>query len=707
MRLDALLRPRSIAILGASERPSMGRTLIESLERLGFPGAIYPINPKYETLGSRRCYASVAELPRDVDVLAFCVNHARVLEHVRPAAERGVGAAVIFDGGFAETGPEGRRVQDEIAGICREAGIALCGPNCMGVVSPHARSMLWFGGLRDPGPLAGNVALVSQSGSICIGMLADCRRFGWSHVISSGNEAVLTTADFLDYLVDDPDTRVIATFTESVRAPERFVAALDRAAARGKPVVVLKAGQSERTRRAITSHTGGLAGEGRVFSAVLRAHGAIEVADLDEMTEVLACCQGERWPRGRRLAVVTASGGQAELILDLAGTVGLQLPPLAAGTRAEVERVVGSVTGDGNPLDAWGNGNFATNFSHALRVLGDDPGYDAVAFCSDSFDDQPIGVPSRLLEYVGFLAEAAKGSAKPFYFMTMRSGVFRRDQVAFLREHGIPVIGGTRQGLGAIDRLARWAEPMPAPRAAALGSGRRIETMLAGRARRTIHERDAKRLLAGAGLPVVGERLVTTLEEARTAAAALGYPIVLKVVSDEIPHRSDLGLVAVGLRDERELGYEWERMSRRLEEIGPRDGPDGFLVQAMARGGLEVFAGVSRDPDFGLVLAFGAGGVMIEALGDVALRPLPLRAGDADAMIAQTRAAVLLGGFRGRPPGDVAALARCLEALADFAWAEREWLAEIDVNPIVVRERGRGCVVVDALIVPGAAARGG
>jgi len=484
VRLDALLRPRSVAVLGASERPSIGRAVVESLELMGFPGDIYPINPKYETLLGRRCYPSIASLPAGVDCLAVCVNHERVLEHMRPAAERNVGAVVVFDGGFGEAGPEGRRVQNEIASICREANIAFCGPNCMGVVNPHDRSMVYVTALRDPALLAGNVGLISQSGSICIGLLADCRRFGWSHVISSGNEAVLTTADFLEYLVDDPETRVIATFTESVRDPERFVAALDRAADRGKPVVVLKAGKSERTRRAVMSHTGGLAGESRVLSEVLRAHRAIEVADLDEMTEVLAACQGERWPRGRRLAVMTASGGQAELILDVASTAGLELPPLSAGARAEVERVIGPLTGDGNPLDAWGNGDFAANFPHALQVLGADPDSDAVALCSDAFDDQPIGTPSRMLEYARMLAAGAKASAKPFYFMTTRSGVFRRDQSDFLREHGIAVIGGTRQGLGAVDRLARWSEPLRPPRAMAASRGR-VAALLTGGARST------------------------------------------------------------------------------------------------------------------------------------------------------------------------------------------------------------------------------
>jgi acetate---CoA ligase (ADP-forming) len=695
--LAPLLRPRSVAVLGASDRPSPGRMIIESLDRIGFAGPIYPVNPKYETLFGRRCYPSVDDLPEAVDVLALCVNHARVLEHMPPAARRGVRAAIIFDGGFAERGEEGRRRQEELVAICREAGIALCGPNCMGVVSPHARSLVYIQTLADPTLLAGNVGLISQSGSLCIGLLADCRRFGFSHVISSGNEALLTAADYLEFLIEDPATRVIALFLETVREPERFVAALDRAADRGKPVVVLKVGRSERARHAITSHTGGLAGEARVFSTVLRAHRAIEVGDVDEMVEMLACCQGPRWPRGRRVAVMTASGGQAELILDLASAAGLDLPPLSPSARAEIQGALGTLSGDGNPLDAWGNGDYATNFPRAIAALGADPDYDVVTFCSDSFDEQPFGTPERLLAYARILAEGAARSLKPFYYMTTRSGIFSRDVLAFLREHGIPVIGGTRQGLGAIDRLARWSVAPPARPAASPRSGR-LAAMLAAGPRPTIHERDAKRLLAEAGLPITDERLVPGLSEACAAASTLGYPVVLKAVSDDIPHRSELGLVAVGLRDEPELVDAYERMSRRLEERGQRGGIAGFLVQPMARDGLEVFAGVSTDPDFGPMLVFGAGGLLVEALDDVALRALPLRDGDAEAMIADTRAGNLLGGYRGRAPGDVAALARCLRALADFAWAERGSIAEIDVNPIVVHERG--CTIVDALIVP-------
>lgn len=702
IELDALLKPRSVAVLGASERPSVGRTIVENLERIGFEGEVYPINPRYQTLLGRRCYPSVEELPAGVDVLALCVNHERVLEGLRPAARKGVRAAVAFDAGFAESDGAGRRRQDELVAICREAEIAFCGPNCMGVISPHERSLVYLNALRDPAPLAGSVGLISQSGSIVIGLLADCRRFGWSRVISTGNEAVIVAADVLEYLVDDPATHVIAMFLETVRQPERFVDALDRAADRGKPVVVLKVGRSERARRAITSHTGGLAGESRVIEAVLRAHRAIEVHDMDELTETLAACQGTRRPTGRRIAVVTNSGGHAELILDVATSVGLELPPLSSTTRAEAARVIGPIAGEGNPLDAWGNGDFQTNVPHALRTLGADPEIDAVVWCTDSADASALGTPERFMTYARMLVEGSRESTKPFYLMGTRPGIFRRDQHELLSAQGIALIGGTRQGLRAIDRLARHAEPLAPLRRSPATSMPTLGTMMpGGTARRTIHEHDAKRLLAAAGLPVVRETFCTAREEAIVAAGAIGYPVALKLVADDVPHRSDLGLVAIGLGDAGELGEAWDRMtavrSGTLEDVAVA----GFVVQQMVSGGVEVLAGVHHDRDFGPLLAFGLGGVVAELFTSVALRPLPLRVGDAEAMVAETAtAAKLLAGFRGQPPADVEALHRCLEALGDYAWADRAAIAEVDLNPIKVLPRGQGCVVVDALIVP-------
>ena len=457
MRLEALFRPKSIAVVGASEKPTIGRRLIASLDRFGFLGSIFPVNPNYSTVLGRQCFASIAELPEAPDVAVFCVGHERVLEPFAAAAERGIKAAVIYDGGFTERGEDGRRRQVQIEGICRDGGIALCGPNCMGVLNPHHRSTTYLQELRDPAGLAGNVGIISQSGGFCIGLLNDVRRFGFSHVVSSGNEAVTATADYLDYLVDDPHTRVIGGFIEIVRYPDRFAAALDRAAAQRKPVVMLKVGRTERAQHAVTTHTGGIAGASEFASELFRAHRAIEVPDLVEFSEAIAAAQSTKQAAGRRLGVITSSGGLAELILDIAASTDLQLPPLPAAVKAEIDHQIGFVTGDGNPLDGWGNGTFLVNLPHALRVFDASPDHDIIVFCRDNCDGQPFESPEIGWAYLELFERAAAASGKPHYLLHTRPGLMNREQVAHLRKAGIAVVGGLREGLGAIDRLARQA----------------------------------------------------------------------------------------------------------------------------------------------------------------------------------------------------------------------------------------------------------
>jgi acyl-CoA synthetase (NDP forming) len=325
------------------------------------------------------------------------------------------------------------------------------------VLSPHDRSTTYLQELRDPAGLAGNVGIVSQSGAFCISLLTDIRRFGFSHVVSSGNEAVVVAADYLEYLLDDPHTKVIGCFIETVRSPDRFAAALDRAAAQDKPVVVLKVGRTERTRHAVTTHTGGLAGEPGFVSELLHAHRAIEVSDLVEFTEVLAAAQGARRAAGRRIGVVTSSGGLAELILDIAGSADLRLPPLSTAAMEEIERRIGFVSGDGNPLDAWGNGTFATNLPHALGLLDRSPDHDIIVFCRDNCDGQPFEMPELPWSYLELFVRSADNSRKPHYLLHTRPGVMNREQVAYLRAANIAVVGGIREGLAAIDRLARYA----------------------------------------------------------------------------------------------------------------------------------------------------------------------------------------------------------------------------------------------------------
>ncbi|HZR59708.1 MAG TPA: acetate--CoA ligase family protein [Xanthobacteraceae bacterium] len=698
MPIEPLVKPRSVAIVGATDRGGPGRAVMESLGAIGFTGPIYPVNPKYKTVLNIACYPSLMELPEAPDIVVFSIRNPLIPEQMRLAVKRGARAAVIYDSGFAETGADGARLQEEIAGLAREAGMPVCGPNCMGILNPPARVTTYKQNIMDPPAIVGNVGIVSQSGSVCIALLSDLRRFGVSLSVSAGNEAVTRTVDYLEYLIDDPNTKAIATFTETVREPERYVAALDRAADAGKPVVVIKVGRSERTQRAITSHTGGLAGSSRVFSELLRAHRAIEVSDLDEMTEVLAVCQGRRWPRGRGISVITGSGGLSELIQDNATALGLDLPPLSPAERAEAERVIGRISGDGNPFDAWGNGDYATNLPHAMAVVDASERIDAICYCSDTSNDPVIGHPGRVLENVAMLTAAAQKSAKPYYLLSTRSGVMNRKQVDAMREAGLVVIGGTRQGLAALDRMGRWAAASKALRK----PGAKPQLTLADHefaGRRTINEFDAKRLLAAYGIPVARELRVITASEAAQAAEKLGYPVVLKVVSDAIAHKTELGLVAVNLKNADELAAAFTRLNKAVASLDPYPADVAYLVQEFVADGVEVFAGVSRDPDFGLTLAFGLGGIAIEALKDFSLRMLPLRDGDAEAMIAETRGAALLGPLRGREAADTQGLAECLYALGEFAWGNAARIAEIDLNPIKVLPGRGGCVVVDALIV--------
>ena len=698
MQLDPLVNPRSVAIVGATDRGGPGRAVIESLGAIGFTGPIYPVNPKYPTVLNIKCYPSLTDLPEAPDIVVFSIRNPLIPEQMRLAVQRGARAAIIYDSGFAELGADGAKLQEEIAGMAREAGMPVCGPNCMGILNPPERVTTYKQNIMDPAAIVGNVGIISQSGSVCIGLLSDLRRFGVSLSVSAGNEAVTRTVDYLEYLIDDPNTKVIATFTETVREPERYVAALDRAADAGKPVVVIKVGRTERTQRAITSHTGGLAGSSRVFSELLRAHRAIEVNDLDEMTEVLAVCQGKRWPKGRGISVITGSGGLAELILDNATAAGLDLPPLSAAERAEAERVIGRITGDGNPFDAWGNGNYAVNLPHAMSVVDQSERIDSICYCSDTSNDPIIGHPGRVLENVAMLATAASKSSKPYYLLSTRSGVMNRKQIDAMRQEGLVVIGGTRQGLAALDRIGRWAIGLKPVRESAAQTQGRLADQLKG-SPRTINEFDSKKLLAAYGIPITREHRVETLADAAKAANSLGYPVVLKAVSDAIAHKTELGVVAVNLKNEDDLANAFARLSARLGKLEPRPADLAFLVQEFVAGGVEVFAGVSRDPDFGLSLAFGMGGIAIEVMRDFALRMLPLRDGDAEAMIAETRGAALLGAVRGGEAADVKSLAACLYALGDFASHNADHIAEIDLNPIKVLPQGRGVIVVDALIV--------
>jgi acetate---CoA ligase (ADP-forming) len=693
--IRALMAPRSIAMVGASDRPgSIGVAVIKSLSHLGFKGDVWAVNPtKTEVLGVP-CYPSLMELPKAPDLVAFVVRGSSIPDHLDALRTVGAKAAVIYDGGFAEAGADGKLLQEHIASACTASQIALCGPNCMGIISPHAASSSYKLPILDGDRLRGNVGVISQSGSITIGLLADVRRFGFSHVISSGNEAGVNAADYLDFLIDDPNTSIIALFLESVRSPERFLAALRRASRLGKPAVVLKVGRSERAKRAVATHTGALAGEADVFSAALRSVNAIEVRDIDEMSELLAAFQPTSRLRGGRTGVATLSGGHSELILDLAESAGIDLPPLSSNELREIQRVVGHVSGDGNPIDVWGNGDTRVNFDHTIGVLSNYPGYDALVLC---YDQNEAPVIESQGTAVTMFAEAAEKFSKPLYVLNMRSGLMRNSSIELLRKSGAGVLSGARQGLEAIHRLGIYERRRDLKDLAA-GQPGLTPSILEGESRSAINEFDAKKILSKFGIPIPNEELHQNVDHAVAAAERIGWPVVLKAVSDDVLHKSEHGLVKLNIRSAEILRDAWISLTDNFSINTPTAKLKGILVQKMVSGGIEVFAGLSRSPEWGVALAFGLGGIFIEVIQDVSLRLLPLSADDAVEMILETKAAKILAGARGSPPADVKALAKCLQALARFGENSAGDLVSCDLNPIKVLPEGEGCVALDALI---------
>jgi acyl-CoA synthetase (NDP forming) len=693
--IEAILDPKSIAILGASDRPgSIGAIVLDSLRRCGYAGDVWPINPRYTELFGYRCYGDLTQLPSAPDVVALCTRGDTAAGHLAQLFKIGGRAAVIYDGGFAETGSEGVKRQNELAEFCRQNGIAVCGPNCMGTINTHTGATTYKLPLLDRDRLRGNVGIISQSGSITIGLLGDTRRFGFSTIVSTGNEMVLEAADYIEALVQDEHTENIAVFIESARNGRRFLEALERARSAGKPVVVLKVGRSSRAGLAVQSHTGGLAGEARLFSEVLRKSAAIEVSDIDEMTEVLAALQVQKRPRGRRIAVVTGSGGQAELMLDIAEAHGVDLPPLDDVSRHKAEEVIGHLTGDGNPMDAWGSGDVKRNLPHAFSVLEQSAGYDTIVLCNENIDHAPIG---RAEGVIKLFCDAAGQSEKPFFALNMRPGLMHIDNVALLKAAGAGMLGGARQGLLAIDRIAKYTRDRPK---SSTSHPSYAPVSLKGNGNsKTINEFDSKRLLAAHGIPVVEERLALDLISALDAAIQIGWPVVLKAVSDDLPHKSELGLVKLGIGNEREFRDAFSDMERKLQSLEPSVSLRGYLVQPMVSRGLEVFVGLKRDPQWGMTLVFGVGGVLIELIRESALRLLPVSDQDIDAMLRETRAWDLLCGVRGAAESDIDALRNCLAAVARFGLAAGTTLSELDLNPIKVFPRGEGCRVLDALIV--------
>ncbi|MSP88195.1 MAG: CoA-binding protein [Alphaproteobacteria bacterium] len=688
-RLQPLLAPRSIAFIGASPRENTaGRDMLRIIRRSGFDGPVYAINPKYAEVEGYPCLASLDRLPEPVDLAVMSVANARLEETLNAAIAAGVRAAVIFASGLLD-GDRDPPLSARLAAIAGAAGIPICGVNCMGYYNDDAH--VWICGFPSPRqPAPGHIALIAQSGSVFGALAHNDARLKFNLVVNPGNEIVTTAADYLDYALDQPSTRVVGLFLETVRDPKGFVAALDKARRRAIPVVVLKIGRTEESQRLAVSHTGAIAGNDAAYEALFQRYGVIRVQTEDELAATLLLLGHDRRAAAGGIATIHDSGGQREMLVDLAADLSVPFARIGDATKAKLAARLEYGLEPHNPLDAWGTGNdFIGIFTDCLQALVDDPDAALAILFADVRDNYYLSDG-----YLEAVKTVAGRTPKPVLMATHFSGVRHDDLIRRAGEAGILVLDGTVPALLAARHALESrdaAMPVEAPPAVDLAISSRWRRRL-GEAR-VLDEAESLALLADYGLAVVAARRVGNVEEAVAAADALGYPVALKTAMPGIHHKSDVSGVCLGVTDAGALVAAYGKMSGRLGAQA--------IVEPMAPAGVELSLGLIADPQFGPVIMVGAGGALIEVLGDARFGLAPFDAGTARHLIDGLKLRPVLDGVRGRPPANVSALAEAVARFSVLAAELGDLLAEADVNPLIAGPAG--AIAVDALIVPRAA----
>lgn len=697
--LTPLMRPASVAVLGASPRPdSFGNSVVKNLVAAGYAGRIYPIHPSAPTVEGLRCFSDPHDLPEAPDCAVVALPADKVVPAVEQTVRRGLRAAVIFASGFAELGEAGRALQDELAALCVRTGLLVCGPNCLGLANLHDNISLYSAPLPEP-LRVGGVAIASHSGSGCIA-LGGVGRFGLSHLVSVGNAAVLDVDEYLGFFASDPNTRVAALFMESVRHPERFKLAASRMRAAGKPVVVLKVGRSIEGAAATAAHTGSLAGSHAAAVDFFRQAGVVLVEDMDEMVETCALMlESTRRPTGDGIAVINVSGGEVALTCDLAQEAGLRFPPLAPTTLEALRVCLPSFATPSNPLDATGAAVFdMTMYGSAIDALLRDPSVAMLAVSQDC----PVGLGAKGAEnyraIAATTAAAAARTSKPMAFYSNVGGGLHPRAIEPLAGSSVAALQGARAALVAVRHFLDWHlwEPTTRDDAFALKADRAWSDRLGSG--KPLSEYEAKRFLEVHGIETTREARAANEEQAVDAAEAIGFPVVMKIDSPDIPHKTEAGGVRLALRTPAEVRSAFGDMLATVRGRMPDARIEGVLIQEMVRDGIEMIAGLSRQAPFGHAVVAGSGGVWVELVRDSSLALAPVDSRRASALVGSTRAARLLDGFRGAAPADRAAFEALIVRLSQIGVAYADHIEAIDLNPVAVLAQGKGVRVLDALV---------
>jgi acyl-CoA synthetase (NDP forming) len=689
--LGPLLCPSSIAFVGASPKPDTpGNTMLQAAAVDGYTGRIHAVNPRYSQIGESVCFPNLDALPERVEHVVLGIGNAQLEDGLSEAIRHGAKAVTIF-ASCNLTGNSDDQLAERLASMAREAGVAICGGNGMGFANPSI-------GLRVSGYAAalpmrpGSVAFITQSGSAFSALAYNDERLKYALAVSSGRELTTEAADYMDWALDQPQTKAVGLFLETARSPDRLVAALEKADALNIPVVALKVGKSQIAAEFAVSHSGAIAGDSAAWEALFSRHGVMTVETLDQLAAtLLLASECSPLPPGG-LASIHDSGGEREMVADLAEKMHIPFARIAPGTLERLPAHLDPGLPPANPLDAWGTGrDFEAQVQGCMAAMLDDP-------------DTAIGVLFQDVRDGSYIAEgftravvaAARGSEKPAAVVTNYASVNHRSLALRVTEAGVPVIDGTTEGLLAIGQLMEARDRR--------SRSRSFPNPVSGELRQRWRERlasptplapiEAQALLADYKIPTVQTLNVASLDEAIAASKRLGWPVVLKTAEAGIDHKSEAGGVALGLRDEKALRDAYEKMSR----LGP-----AMTLSAMAHGRVEIAFGMLRDPQFGPLLVLAAGGIFIEALADRAVALPPVSLEEADAMLSRLRIRRLMGALRNLPAVDIPAAAQAFAQFSLLAQDLGDLIHELDVNPLLVSENG--IVAVDALVVTRAEAQ--
>jgi acyl-CoA synthetase (NDP forming) len=674
--LDTLFRPRSIALVGATNRSIWSNSSFDNLTRFGFPGPVHLVNPKGGVIHGREAATSCAAVGEAIDAALVMVPESVLLDTFEDMQKAGITGAVVLSSGFAETGEAGAARQREMGRRAKQAGIRLIGPNCLGFANFVHKTPIWTTPLRRPMPNPA-VAIVSQSGALAgqLEQFAYQQRIALTHMVSTGNEADLTVADVIDYLARQPEPRAIAVFLETVRNPERFIAAVHAARAAGKPIVLLKVGASAAAARAAQAHTGSLVGDDSTFTALCRKLGIARAHSLEELiiTADLMSKFG-RIPDGG-LALLAMSGGLCEIATDQCEELGIALPALAPSTLTTLRTVLPPLATSSNPLDLTGAAMLEPELIRkSIATVADDPAVGLVAYVFDV--PLKVGEGSSAREFIKQVSLGLGQIDKPGLMLSHTFSAVSAEGRAVADEYRMIYSGsGIHHGLSSLAHVLRRRDFRASTATSA--------AVASSTAPRPTSEREVLTHLAQHGVGIIPGTLATSASEAAAAARTFDAPVVLKIASPDIQHKTEVGGVTLNLQGDAAVAEAFEDTMARVAKLSPSSRIDGIMVSPMRKGGVELFVGTLRDPQWGSCIAVGLGGVWVEALKDTSLRLLPVDETDVHEMLGELRGSALLNGFRGAPAVNRAALARAIVGIGNAALALGPELVALEVNPLL------------------------